>query len=106
MAAETRALPASFYEDALTEAERQDLPVALEIEGVDQEIAMLRLRLRTVLQGRPEDLPLMLRALDTLRRMIVTKYDLPAEDAKAMEARDGELRRELLKIFGGAGDDV
>ena len=45
-----------FYEEALTQAERADFPVALDVEGVDQEIAVLRLRLRTALKNRPEDL--------------------------------------------------
>jgi hypothetical protein len=65
-----------FYADALSEAERADLPVALEIEGVDEEIALLRLRIRTALEEHPDDLPLMFKGVDLLAKMVATRYRL------------------------------
>ena len=56
-------LPMRFYTQALTEAERSDLPLALEVDGVDQEIAVLRLRLRSMLEERPDDLTLMFKGI-------------------------------------------
>jgi hypothetical protein len=75
-----------FYEEALSQAEQADFPLALEIEGVDQEIAVLRLRLRAVLKHRPEDLPLMLRGVGLLVRALAAKYRLPKADQDAIAA--------------------
>jgi hypothetical protein len=72
------------YEQALTEAEQADFPVALDVEGVDQEIAVLRLRLRTALEQHPEDLQLMLRGVVMLARALVAKYRLPKADQDAI----------------------
>jgi hypothetical protein len=85
-----------FYERALSEAERADYPVALEVEGIDQEIAVLRLRLRAALAEHPEDLPLMLRGVTLLVRALAAKYRLPRADQDALaEAVAGEIEGEL-----------
>lgn len=73
-----------FYEKALTQAERHDFRVALEVEGVDQEIAVLRLRLRTALQKDSGDLQLMLRGVVMLVQALATKYRLPKADQDAI----------------------
>jgi hypothetical protein len=73
-----------FYQQALTQAEQADFPVALEVEGVDQEIAVLRLRLRTALKKHPEDLQLMLRGVVMLARALAAKYRLPKADQEAV----------------------
>jgi hypothetical protein len=92
-----------FYEKALTQAEREDFPVALAVEGVDQEIAVLRLRLRTALEERPQDLPLMLRGIGLLVRALATKYRLPKEDQEAVaDALAVETTDELWRWETGA----
>ncbi len=48
-----------FYGSALEEAERIQLQQAGEIEGLDDEIAMLRVKLRSVVSKRKENIPLM-----------------------------------------------
>ena len=75
----------SFYESALDEAERQSMPEALEVEGFAQEIALLRLRLRDILADHPEDLELMLRGMELLRRMVVSRYGLKGKEKKQFE---------------------
>jgi len=97
VAAKTR-VPARarrFYAEALTAAERADLPVALEIDGVDEEIAVLRLRLRTALEKSPEDLPLMLRGIELLTRAVARRYRLAKPDADQVS----ESLRQVLAEF-------
>ncbi len=85
-----------FYEKALTKAEKDDFPVALEVEGVDQEIALLRLRLRTALEKQPEDLQLMLRGVVMLVQALAAKYRLPKADLDAIaEAMAAEIEGEV-----------
>jgi hypothetical protein len=40
----------------VSEAERLHLPDARQIEGLDEEIAVMRVRLRRALEERPEDI--------------------------------------------------
>jgi hypothetical protein len=87
-----------FYEMALTRAERADFPVALDVEGVDQEIAVLRLRLRTALEKQPEDMALMVRGITMLVRALAAKYRLPPEDAEAvLESLGGEIEGDMWR---------
>jgi hypothetical protein len=78
-----------FYADVLTAAEAMDLPAALRVEGIDGEIATLRLRLRKLLAERPEDMVLMLQAMSTLARMVTSKYRLPASQDALRDALAG-----------------
>jgi len=75
-----------FYEEVLTRTERHDFRVALDVEGVDQEIAMLRLRLRAAMKEHPEDLQLMLRGVVMLVQALAAKYRLPKADQEALTA--------------------
>jgi hypothetical protein len=87
-----------FYADVLTAAEAMDLPAALRVEGIDGEIATLRLRLRKLLAERPEDMVLMLQAMNTLSRMVTSKYRLPS-------ARE-DLYKSMARVAAGMREDV
>jgi hypothetical protein len=89
---------ARFYAAVLSAAEAMDLSAALKLEGIDQEIATLRLRLRKLLMEHPEEMLLMLRAMDTLARMVTSKYRLPT----AQE----ELREVMAAVSAGIHEDV
>src|SRR5688572_402268 len=75
----TRQSPKRFYAKALSEAERADLPVALEVEGMEEELAVLRLRLRAAIKKHPEDLPLMFRGIELVARAVAMRYRLSKE---------------------------
>ena len=102
MAAKTRiedgkAFARRFYADALSEAERADLPIAIEIEGVDEEIALLRLRIRAALEEHPDDLPLMFKGIDLLAKMVATRYRLS-------KRAERDLAASLANVIRGLGD--
>jgi hypothetical protein len=75
-----------FYVNALSQAEKADFNKALKVEGVDQEVAVLRLRLRTAIAEHPEDLELMVHGITLLVRALAAKYRLPAADADELAA--------------------
>jgi len=90
--------PRNFYQAALTEAERLLLSQAEEIEGLDEEIALLRLRLRQALQEHPENTELLLKGVAMLVKAVATKYRLsPAAKQNLTEAIT-----QVLKEVGGA----
>lgn len=89
----------NFYECVLTDTEKNSLQIAREVEGIDEEVALLRLRLRTVIEKKSQDFPLMLRGLDALRRLIEVRYRLGEEESEALAAEVTLLRDELTHIF-------
>lgn len=70
-----------FYDSAVPEGDRVALDVAREVEGLDQEIAVLRVRLRRALEDHPEKMTLMLKGVELLVKALAAKYRLP-KDAK------------------------
>ena len=87
-----------FYEQALSEAERVLIPEAREIEGLDEEIALLRVKLSTALAENPDNMPLVLRAVELLVKAVAAKYRLSKKSQDNLaEAIDG-----VLKEIGGA----
>src|SRR3990172_8102221 len=61
-----KGVDSSFYGEALSEAERLELEEALGVEGLDQEIALLRLKLKRALEEEPENLALIVKGLELL----------------------------------------
>ena len=72
-------LARDFYGSALEAAERIELSAAGEVQGLDEEIAVLRMKLREVLTKRPEDLPLMLRGVELLVKAVSARHRLSKE---------------------------
>jgi hypothetical protein len=89
--------PSEFYARVLTEAERADLPLALKLQGVDEEIALLRLRLRSALLERSDDLALIFKGIDLLAKAVAARYRLP----KAAEDELAETLQRLTASIGG-----
>jgi len=71
-----------FYEEVLSEAERLDLPEARQMEGLDEEIAVMRVRLKRALEERPEDVQLIAKGLDLLVKAVAAKYRLSPKARK------------------------
>lgn len=71
-----------FYEKALSAAERRELPEARQMEGLDEEIAVMRVRLQQALRERPEDVELISKGLDLLVKAVAAKYRLSPKARK------------------------
>ena len=88
----------AFYAQALSQAEQVELSQARDVEGLDEEIALLRLRLKEMLGEQPGNMPLLLRVIELLVKAVSTKYRLSKGDKENLaEAITG-----VLKDVGGA----
>ncbi|MDP2954743.1 MAG: hypothetical protein Q8O76_15675 [Chloroflexota bacterium] len=85
-----------FYATALSEAERVLLPQARKMEGLDEEIALLRVRLKAALAEHPENLPLLLKGMELLVKAVAAKYRL------SKKAED-DLYQNVLGVLRGVG---
>jgi hypothetical protein len=99
-----RATPRGFYLTVLSEAERLSLSEAMAVDGMDQEIALLRLRLRSAIADKPEDLPLMFKGIALLARLIATRYGLGKTGREEMQEALLQAFTELKRASGGETD--
>ena len=88
--------PEEFYEEALSKAEHVRLSRARQIQGLDEEIALLRLRLSRLTEEQPENLELLIKGIGMLVRAVSAKYKL---SHKAEE----DLYQSLLGVLQGIG---
>ena len=93
-----RSLP-NFYEDRMSETERIDLKQAAQVENLGDEIAVLRVRLKTALHDRPEDLRLIDRGIALLVRAVSAQYRLSPKARK-------DLADSLAAVFNSLGDHI
>jgi hypothetical protein len=94
-----------FYSNALDAAERAELPEALRVDGIDEEIAVLRLRLRRAIEEHPDDLPLMFHGIDLLAKVVSTRYHLTKGTKEEIESQVAASLRELADdLFPGGAD--
>jgi hypothetical protein len=92
-------LAESFYHRALDAAEQIEMVEAAEVEGLDQEIALLRTRLRKVVDEKRDDFPLMLRGVDLLVKAVSARYRLSKE-------AEADLAASIANVVRGVGGQL
>ena len=85
-----------LYPSALEEMERKLLKRAREVEGLDEEIALLRVKLASALAQEPRNTELLLKGLTVLIRAVATKarYSPKAEE---------DFYKNTLSVLNGLG---
>jgi hypothetical protein len=81
-----------FYSQALDQSEQLHLEQARGIEGIDEEIAILRVKLRELIHTHPERLDLHFEAANTIARLVRTRYGITKEQKKT-------LREAITKVL-------
>ena len=89
----------NFYRKSLDRAERLDLEQAQEIEGLDDEIALMRVRLKRAVEQHPEDVQLLVKGLDILVRAVGARYRLSPKSRK-------DLAENLAAALNSLGDQL
>lgn len=89
-------LARDFYGSALDAAEQIELEAASDVEGLDREIALLRMKLREAVSERPEDLELMLRGMTTLVNAVSARFRLS-------KRAEEELSESIAGVVRGVG---
>lgn len=81
-----------FYGPALDETASLTLEEAGGIDGLDQEIAVLRMELRDIIRKEPERYELHLRTASTIANLVKIRYSISKEQKKC-------LRDAITKVF-------
>ena len=96
-----------FYSKVLDETERLNYEKAIHIEGIDEEIALLRVKIMSLLERDPENVKLIVQATNTLVRLIRTRYNISKEDKKGLkEAISTVLKDVALPLGIGIGANI
>ena len=89
-----------FYVRVLDEAERLDFELASGVEGIDDEIALLRVKIKSILEHDPENVKLIMQATSALERLIRTRYKITKEQRKGLKEAIGNVLREVALPLG------
>ena len=89
-----------FYSRALTEAEKVELDEATYVEGLDQEIALLRVKLRELAESHPDRIDLHLEAANTIARLVRTRYQITSEQKRSLKDAIANVLTEVAVPLG------
>jgi len=89
-----------FYSRALTEAEKVELDEATYVEGLDQEIALLRVKLRELAENHPDRIDLHLEAANTIARLVRTRYQITGEQKRSLKDAIAKVLTEVAVPLG------
>ena len=74
-----------FYSQLLDDTEKALIEKAIVVEGIDEEIALLRVKLNRLVVNHPENLELALAVANTITRMVRTKYNISKEQKNSLK---------------------
>jgi len=89
-----------FYSKVLDEAERLDFELATGVEGIDDEIALLRVKIKSILERDPENIKLIMQATNTLAGLVKTSYNMTKEQRKGLKEAIGNVLRDVALPLG------
>jgi hypothetical protein len=89
-----------FYSRVLAEAEQIDFELAAGVEGIDDEIALLRVKIKSLLERDPENIKLIMQAANTLARLVKTRYNITKEQRKGLKEAIGNVLRDVALPLG------
>ncbi len=92
--------PRGFYGRALDEAEKVELEEASHIEGIDEELALLRMKLRELLEEQPERIDLHFEAAKIIARLVRTRYQITKEQKKSLKEAIQKVMTEVAVPLG------
>ena len=89
-----------FYSKVLDEAEQLDFELASGVNGIDDEIALLRVKIKSILGDDPKNVKLLIEVTNALERLIRTRYKISKEQKKGLKEAIGNVLREIALPLG------
>ena len=89
-----------FYSKVLDEAERLDFEYATSVEGIGDEIAILRVKIKSLIAHDPDNIKLIMQATSILARLVRTRYNISKKDKKGLKEAIGNVLRDIALPLG------
>ena len=90
----------SLYTKVLDEAEKLDFELASGVSGIDDEIALLRVKIKSILGGEPQNIKLLVDVTNALERLIRTRYKITKEQRKGLKEAIGTVLKDIALPLG------
>jgi len=74
-----------FYSSVLDENQQRDLEEAVGVEGLDNEIAFLRVKIKSLAREHPENVGLMIKAINSMARLLTLKGAISKNDKSGLK---------------------
>lgn len=89
-----------FYSKVLTPDELESLDSAGDIVGIDSEIALLRVKIESILKHDPDNVALIAKAVTALTRMLMARNRIRKEDGGGLKQAVIDALKELAMPVG------
>ncbi len=89
-----------FYSKVLDEAEKLDFELASGVQGIDDEIALLRVKIKSILGDDPKNVKLLVEMTNALERLIRTRYKITKEQRKGLKEAISNVLRDIALPLG------
>jgi hypothetical protein len=89
-----------FYSSVLDEDQQYDFQIATGVEGIDEEIALLRVKIKSLVQRDPENLHLIMQAASALAKLVMTKYNIRKDDKQGLKEAIGNVLKDIALPLG------
>ena len=90
----------NFYSKVLDEADKLDFELACGVNGIDDEIALLRVKIKSILEDEPKNIKQLVEATNALERLIRTRYRITKEQRKGLKEAIGNVLRDVALPLG------
>jgi hypothetical protein len=90
-----------FYSKQLSEIEKVEYLLAIEIEGLDYEIALMRVKIQSLIGHDPENIRLITQAANTLARLLTARHTISDKDPNDMILKLRNVYNEFVVPFCG-----
>lgn len=85
-----------FYNRVLDAAEKLDFQAAAGIEGIDDEITLLRVKIKAIIENDPENIKLIMAATNMLAKLVKIRYSMNKKQEKSL----GEAIKNIIRDIG------
>jgi hypothetical protein len=89
-----------FYSKVLDEMEQLEYTRATEVEGLDSEIALLRVKIKSLVAHDPENLKLIAQVTNALSRLVMTKYNINKTDKQGLKEAMHNVLKDIAVPLG------
>ncbi len=86
----------AFYSQILNESQKIQLKEAHAVEGIDEEIAILRVKFLTLMREHPDRIDLQTTAANSIARLVTTRHIISRNNANGLKAA-------ITKVFDEIG---
>ena len=89
-----------FYSRVLDDDEQLDLKLAVCVDGLDEEIALLRTKIKAVLRHDPDNFKLIMQAMAALARLVRTRCNISQRDKQGLKEAIANVLRDVALPLG------